>query len=61
MVNDELLLERHRLGLDRYDEVHQGMPVLNPAPPVGHQDAALAVANALGALGFTVSLAINVG
>ncbi len=35
-VSEQLIAERQRLGLDRYDEVHAGRYVVSPSPNVRH-------------------------
>jgi hypothetical protein len=59
------LAERHARGLDRYDEVWEGVYVVNPLPLLGHQQTVDAFSEAvrpyLGARGLTVVPGVNVG
>ena len=49
-VTDEELAERHRRGLDRFDEMWEGILHMAPAPAYEHQRIVMAIARFLGAL-----------
>jgi Uma2 family endonuclease len=49
-VTDEELAERHRRGLDRFDEMWKGVLHMAPAPAYEHQRMVMAIARFLGAL-----------
>jgi Uma2 family endonuclease len=64
-VTDEELAERHRRGLDRFDEMWEGILHRAPAPAYEHQRIVMAIARFLGALcerkgRGVLALAINV-
>lgn len=46
-VLEELLAERRRIGVDRYDEMWNGVLHMNPSPTGGHADLLQQVADAL--------------
>jgi len=49
-VTDEELAERHRRGIDRFDEMWEGVLHMAPAPAYEHQRIVMAIARFLGAL-----------
>ncbi len=59
------LADRHARGADRYDEVWEGVYVVNPLPLLGHQRTVKAYSDAVGPLaearGLTVLPGVNVG
>ena len=62
LVDDRLIADRERLGIDRWDESWAGVYVMNPPPRQPHQRAARRIAAALEALGLAeVDTAVGVG
>jgi Uma2 family endonuclease len=62
LVDERLIADRERLGIDRWDECWSGVYVMTPPPRQPHQRAARRIAGALEALGLgEVDTAIGVG
>src|SRR2546428_12548142 len=64
-VTDEELAKRRRTGIDRFDEMWEGVLHMAPAPAYEHQRIVMAMARCLGALCESrgrgvLALAINV-
>jgi Uma2 family endonuclease len=62
LVDEQLILDRERLGIDRWDECWSGVYVMSPPPRQPHQRATRRLAEAFEALGLAeVDTAVGVG